>query len=89
MSSSTIALVAKEVTRVNKSHVNSDHLMGLKIKELQEKNHTFKATNSRLDMDVQDLKEQMKSLPTNFGKDWKPVFDSSLCGTQPILLIPP
>jgi hypothetical protein len=75
MNGHTQSLIAEEVSKISRSNENANNLTNLFIKDLQAKNRALEVTNLHLNSGVQSLKMQMKTLPTNFGDDWKLVVD--------------
>jgi hypothetical protein len=76
-------LITDEVSQINRSNEDANQLNNLFIKDIQDKNQALIATNIHLNSNIQELRMQMRTLPTNFVEDWKLVFDCFVCNTKP------
>lgn len=76
------ALIANEVNQANKEHNELSAARMIRTLQ-QEKILTLEAMNDKLNSDLQGLKSRVQSFPTNFGEDWKLVFDFFVRNTKP------
>jgi hypothetical protein len=74
------AAIAHEIARGNDE---SKELTARKLKILDANNRALEAKNAMLTADITELRTQMKTLPPDFGEDWKLVFDFFVRNTKP------